>query len=514
MPSSPCAAPGLAVVPGHELPPPPAPRLVVQGLCKSYGAHRVLSGVSFTLEPGRILGVVGENGAGKSTLVKCLMGLVAPDGGVIERGGCRIAAVYQEFNLANDLTVAANVFLGREPQRGPFLDKAAMRAGARRQLARLHKDIDPDAEVGRLSIFEKQTVEIAKALEGDCNVLIMDEPSTLLSKEETQTLFAVMRGFVAGGRASIIYISHKLDEVREICDDIAVLRDGVLVSNAPAGELDAFELARRMVGRELTQMFPPKIPAAAALGRPVALELRHVASGNKVADVSFTLHAGEIMGLAGIAGAGRSEVAEAVCGLRRLDGGEVRLFGEAVAFASPAAALAAGVSYLSEDRKETGVWLDLSCAENVALPGIRGYAPRGFLDKKKMAAVTAEYFARFKVNAPGVEAPLSALSGGNQQKIAIAKGLDSHPRVFIFDEPTRGVDVAARRDIYDFIHGLALQGVACLMICSDLEELIGMCDRVAVLRAGRTVGELTGEQVTENEIMYLAAGAKEGTAPA
>ena len=395
--------------------------LEVEGLRKTYPAFR-LRDVSFAVRPGTIHALCGENGAGKSALTKILAGIYPPDSGEILLRGARIffsspaaavragvAMVHQESDLAPDLTVAENIFLGREPRRFGLLDYAGMCAESRRQLERLGVSLDPRRMIDTLSVAEKQMVEIAKALSVKCRLLIMDEPTTVLNQNETAVLFRIMRELRAAG-TSIIFISHRLEEIRTVCDRVAVLRDGVLVSCDPAPSLSAMEIARRMVGREVSQMFPPKrFPDT----EHAVLSVEHLSSGREVRDVSFSLGRG-ITGFAGLAGAGRTELAEAT---------ELRF-----------------------------------------------------------------------------------LSGGNQQKVALAKCLDIHPEVFIFDEPTRGVDIGARSDIYTFISELAQSGVACLLISSDLEEIIGMCDRVLVMRSGELAGCVERERVTEEEIMYLATG--------
>lgn len=476
--------------------------LRVENLTKCYDAEKALDGVSLTLEAGRILGLIGENGAGKSTFTKCLTGVVKPTSGRIElEPGVSVGWIPQEFNLVEHLTVTENIFLGRERSRFGLLDRAAMRREAARRLARLHADIDPDTPVAELPPSGKQMVEFAKALDESYRLLLMDEPTTILNAEETQRLFAIMREFKASG-GSIIYISHKLAEVKEICDEIAVLRDGTLVSVSPASELDPPEMARRMVGRELSRMFPdsPSNP----LGTP-ALEVEHLSSGRAVRDVSFVLRHGEILGVAGLAGAGRTEMAEALMALRRIDGGTVKVNGRAVRFRRPAEAVAAGLSYLPEDRQGSGILPGFTIGENITLVSLARYC-RGLLRPAEIRRAAEAYVKEFRIKPARPDALLCELSGGNQQKVAMAKGLDTRPEIFIFDEPTRGVDIAARRDIYEFIRNLANGGVACLLISSDMEEILGMCGRVMVMRAGAVAGFRSGEELTQEELMYLAIG--------
>ena len=350
----------------------------------SYDAVAALQAVSLSVESGTVLGLIGENGAGKSTFAKCVTGLIRPTSGEILLEGRpvhgatpAIAGIPQEFNLVEDLTVAENIFLGREPSRFGLLDRKTMCEESRRQLARLQADIDPDAPVSTLSPSGKQMVEIAKAFSCDCRVLLMDEPTTILNPEETKRLFAIMREFRDRGNA-IIYISHKLAEVKEICDRIAVFRDGVLVSVDDSEALEPAEMARRMVGRELTRMFPP--PSAAVPGE-VELEVEHLAALPAVRDVSFTLRRGELLGVAGLAGAGRTELAEAIAGLRKIDSGTVRLAGREVRFRTPAQAVAAGISYLSEDRQGTGILPDFSIEANITLVSLARYCRGGIFDR-------------------------------------------------------------------------------------------------------------------------------------
>ncbi len=486
---------------------PTEPLLELDSIVKSFGGTNVLSGVSLTVGPGEILGLVGENGAGKSTLVKCLLGIHRPDSGTIRflgrplrPGENGIEGIPQEFNLVNDLTVAENIFLGREPCRFGLLDRAKMHAESRRQLARLSVSLDPSRMIDTLSVAEKQMVEIAKALSVECRLLIMDEPTTVLNQNEASILFRIMRELRAAG-TSVIFISHRLEEIRTVCDRVAVLRDGVLVSCDPAAELSAIEIARRMVGREVTQMFPPKqYPDT----EHVVLSVENLSSGKEVRNVSFTLGRG-ITGLAGLAGAGRTELAEAVCAIRKSKG-TIRLNGEPLRLNDPPDAIAHGIVYLSEDRQGSGILTEFAVDANTTLSSLARYCRAGFIRKPEEERTAESYVEKFRIRTPSVSTELKFLSGGNQQKVALAKSLDMHPKVFIFDEPTRGVDIGARSDIYTFIRELAQSGVACLLISSDLEEVIGMCEKVFVMRSGELAGCVEREHVTEEEIMYLATG--------
>ena len=482
------------------------PLLELDSIVKSFGGTPVLSGIALTMKPGEILGLVGENGAGKSTLVKCLLGIHRPDSGTIRflgrplrAGEPEIAGIPQEFNLVGDLTVAENIFLGREPVRFGLIDRKTMNRNARAGLARLGVEMDPDRKIASLGVAEKQMVEIAKALSVECRLLIMDEPSTVLNQNEAAILFRIMRELRSEGK-SVIFISHRLEEIRAVCDRVAVLRDGVLVSCDPAAELSAAEIARRMVGRELTRMFPPReMPDAETV-----LSVEHLSSGREVRDVSFTLGKG-ITGLAGLAGAGRTELAEAIAGIRRCRG-TIRLNGVPLRLKNPSEAIAQGIVYLSEDRQGSGILTDFPLDVNTTLSSLARYCRAGFIGRNKIREAAEGYVGKFRIRTPGLSTPLKYLSGGNQQKVALAKCLDTRPKVFLFDEPTRGVDIGARSDIYTFIRELARSGVACLLISSDLEEVIGMCEKVLVMRAGEIAGCLEREHVTEEEIMYLATG--------
>ena len=417
-----------------------------------------------------------------------------------------MAAIHQEFNLSRNLNAVENIFLGRElANRFGLLRRREMRRRVIAEFDRIKVKVNPDVPVAELPVADRQMVEIAKATMANSEILIMDEPSTLLNREETERLFAIMREYRRRGN-SVIYISHKLAEVREICDEIAVMRDGALVDYvADVSAVDESELARKMVGRELNRLFPEKLPPPE--GAPV-LAARGLCSGKPVRGVDFELRGGEILGVAGLTGSGKDVLAEAIAGLRRIDSGELLLFGRPLRPRSPRAALEAGISYLSDDRQESGLLLDFPVEGNVTLASLSGYVRHGLLAFSKIRASALGYIRDFSIKCSGPRARTGDLSGGNQQKVAIAKGLDSRPKVFIFNEPTRGVDVAARREIYDFIHGLAASGVACLMICSDLEELLGMCRRVLVMREGRVAGIVENESLNEENIIYLATGVK------
>ncbi len=421
-----------------------------------------------------------------------------------------MSIVPQEFNLAPDLSVEENVFLGAELRtRRRTLDRARMRRRTAELLAELGASVSPADRIDRLSAAQKQLVEVCKALAFDSSLLILDEPTTMLTRREIDRLFAVMRALRDRGMA-LVYVSHKLREVKAVCDRVVVLKDGQIVREAPIAELEPAEMARAMVGRELKEIYPPRRDRTG----PVVLEVRGLTSPGACQDVSFTVRAGEIVGLAGLVGAGRTELAEAVMGLRPCSG-TVRLGGGEASPRGPLQAVRRGLGYLSEDRAGTGVLTAFSVAENVTLVSLRRYARLGgWIDRGKELARAGGWRERFGIKAPNLSAALESLSGGNQQKVSLAKTLDPEPRVLIVDEPTRGVDVAAKQEIYRFLAELAAGGTAILLISSELEEIIGMSDRVLVMRERRLVGELQGEAVEEHRIMVLATGVQAAEASA
>ena len=477
--------------------------LEIRNVAKSFGPVRVLNGVSLSLGRGRMLGLAGGNGAGKSTLANCIAGHLRPDAGDIRAAGA-VAMVPQEFKLIPQMRVYENVFLGRELRRhGVFADRRTMIRRCAEALARLDAAIDPEAFVADLGVAGKQKVELVKAVLFSSAVLILDEPTTVLNADEAEILFGILRTFREAG-GSIITISHRLQELTTHCDEIAVMRDGDLVFHGPAASLSPQDVAEKMVGRSLDRLFPA--PSPPPPDAPVALEIAGLSSGRAVRDVSFSLREGEILGLTGLAGAGRTELAETICGVRRRTAGTVRIHGRAADIRSMRDAQTAGIAYLSEDRQGAALLLDESVTANTVLASLRRYAPGGFIRRAPCERAARDYAARFRIRAASVRAPVRTLSGGNQQKVALAKGLDTHPRIFIFDEPTRGVDVGARAEIYAFIHALAAEGVACLLIASDLDEILGNCTRALVMRGGALAGELDREAMSEAQIMYLATG--------
>ena len=494
------------------------PFLELVGIGKTYPGVVALDDVSFTVEPGEVIGLVGENGAGKSTLMKVLGGVVAPTVGRIRVDGAEreamtiadaiaagIAFVHQELNLFDNLDAAANVFIGREPLRGGplrLVDRPKLAAQVRPLFQRLGVDFPPDAPVMGLSLAQRQLIEIAKALSLESRLVIMDEPTSSLTLSETARLLRVIADLKASG-VSVIFISHRLDEVRACADRVVVLRDGRLVGRLPKEEITPAAMIRLMIGRDLKSIYRPP---AAPPGEPL-LELDGVRTAAwPDRSVDLTLRRGEILGLAGLIGAGRTELARAVFGIEPLLGGTVRLGGAPVAVTSPRDAIARGIYLVPEDRKASGVILDLPIADNISLPQLGDLARAGLVDRKAEEKLAQAERRRLGIRAPSVATPVLSLSGGNQQKVVLAKWLAMRPHAIIFDEPTRGIDVGAKREIYDLMRGLADAGVAILMISSDMEEVIGVSDRVAVMHEGRIAGLLGREELSEEAIMSLAVG--------
>ncbi len=491
--------------------------LRASGISKDFPGVRALDGVDFHVRAGEIHALVGENGAGKSTLVKILGGSLAPGAGTAELDGEALpfgdavatrarglGVIYQESTLVPELDIAANVFLGQERTRRGFLEGAPMRDEAKRLLSRLGVECDPRTPARGLGVGLQQLVEVARALVLDARVLLFDEPSTALTDEESRHLFATIRELAARG-LGIVYITHRLDEVFELADRVTVLRDGAAVATADVRSTDRQTLIRWMVGRTLEEEFPAR-PDSSPAEHDVVLEVEHLGCPPFFEDASLELRRGEILGLAGLVGAGRTSLGRAIFGAHEAARGEIRLSGRRVRFRHPSEALAAGVSYLPEDRKRAGLFGELSVEENVAMPHLARFVAHGLLDRKARGAAAGEVAARFRVKAPTMESSIRTLSGGNQQKALFARSLLSEPEVLVLDEPTRGVDVGARAEIYALVRGLVDDGLAVLLISSELEELLGMCDRIVVMREGRTTGSLDIADATQERIMELATG--------
>ncbi|MGE5585666.1 MAG: sugar ABC transporter ATP-binding protein [Bacillota bacterium] len=486
------------------------------GISKEFSGVYVLKDVNVEIRRGEVFGIVGENGAGKSTFIKILGGTYTPsegqiffdgkpvhirDAGVAKRIG--IAMIPQEVNLVSDLNVYENIFLGNEYRVGAWLlDKKKMMSKARELLHDLHTDIAPDERIDRLSVAQKRMVEIAKAITHDPKVLIMDEPTASLTQYEIDVLLALMRRLKERG-VTVIFISHRLKEVKRVCDRVMVLRDGEIVSIDPAEDLSEHEIAKRMVGRELDTIFPEKVEAQGT----TVLRVEGLSVKGVLHDISFDLKKGEILGFAGLIGAGRTELAEALIGVRRKTSGKILVHDKECVVNSPGDAIRHGIAYLSEDRQGIGILTSFNLVANTTLVSLGKYC-RLLINARKEREKARFYVDAFNIKAPSIETRLEFLSGGNQQKVSLAKSLDPGPEVFILDEPTRGIDVNAKKEIYDFIRQLVTSGISCILISSELEEIIGMCSRVAVMRDGRIAGILEGDRICEEEIMYYATGLK------
>ena len=494
----------------------PAPLLEVRGLSKSFPGVQALDGVSLSLGKGELLAVVGENGAGKSTLMKILAGIQSPDSGevlldskpirlsgareAIQRG---IALIHQELNLAGNLDVAANIFLGREPRRWGFVKRRALQVQARQVLDRLDESIPADAEVEKLAIGHRQMVEIAKALSVNARVLIMDEPTSSLSRREAEKLFRVVRELKAAG-VSIIYISHRLAEVKALADRVVVLRDGRYAGELKRDEIEHDRLIRMMVGRDL----PERGGSGSTGAGEVLLDVRQlVTDAYPAAGNDLSLRASEIVGIAGLVGAGRTEFLETVFGVRRPLSGTIRVRDSALPLGSPRASIDAGLALVPEDRKRCGVILPMCVRENVSMVILRESSRAGIYDRAGERRLGHSLVDRLKIRAKGPDHVVRLLSGGNQQKVVFGKWLAAKPRVLLLDEPTRGIDVGAKGEIHEMMRSLAREGVAVLFVSSELEEIIAVADRVLVMHEGRIVGELARETLTEEAIMRLATGA-------
>ncbi len=490
------------------------PQLAVRDIVMQFPAVRALDGVSLMFDSGEVHGIVGENGAGKSTLMKILSGLQPPTEGSIELQGTTIqmhgvrdafgrgiAMIHQELNLVDELTVAENIFLGREHTKFGLLNQESMRAEAQTCLTAVHASFSPAARVGELSIAGKQLVEIAKALSYKAEILIMDEPTAVLSEPEAEALFALI-GRLKGDGVTILYISHRLAEVCRICDRITVLRDGKFVKTVDARDSNPSDLASAMVGRPLTDVFPPKTPAPS--GEPI-LEVKGIVVEGWIYGVSLSVRPGEILGLAGLVGSGRTELAEAIVGARPLKSGTIWMEGTQVRIRFPKVAMKHGLAYVSEDRKALGLILSMSVTDNTTLANLDAYA-KPTLNAAREREVAERWKTHLDTRIGDFDAPILFLSGGNQQKVSIAKWLDCKPKVIILDEPTRGVDVGAKREMYALIAKLAQEGLACIVISSEMTEIIGLCHRALVVRDGRVSGELAQSELSEEAIMHLAAG--------
>ncbi|MFE6400468.1 sugar ABC transporter ATP-binding protein [Streptomyces alboflavus] len=505
-----------------------APELLrVEGIRKAFPGVVALDGVDFDLRGGEVHVLLGENGAGKSTLIKMFSGANQPDAGRILVGGeevrihgaqdaerLGIATIYQEFNLVPDLTVAENIFLGRQPRRFGLIDRKTMEADAAELLARVGVDVSPRARCRELGIARLQMVEIAKALSLHARVLVMDEPTAVLTSEEVEKLFTLVRGLRADG-VGVVFITHHLEEIAALGDRVSVLRDGRSVGQVPASTPED-ELVRLMVGRSIEQQYPRERSDASprADGEAPLLRVRGLTRGGVFHDVGFEVRAGEVVGVAGLVGAGRTEVARAVFGADPYDAGTVEVGGRALPRHDVYAAMTAGVGLVPEDRKGQGLVLDASVEENLGLVTLRAATRAGLVDRAGQRAAAERIAGQLGVRMAGLHQHVRTLSGGNQQKVVIGKWLLAQAKVLILDEPTRGIDVGAKVEIYQLINELTAAGHAVLMISSDLPEVLGMSDRVLVMAQGRIAGELGAAEATQDAVMALAVSTGASTAPA
>lgn len=489
----------------------------MKGIHKSFGANRVLAGVDFELLEGEVHALMGENGAGKSTLMNILTGIHTRDEGTIIIDGKEvsftnpreaedngIAFIHQELNVWPEMTVLENLFVGKEPtNRWGFLNSKKMKALAEEQMHKLSLSLPLDQAAGSCSVGQQQMIEICKALMTKAKVIIMDEPTAALTEREIRKLFEVIGALKREG-VSIIYISHRMEEIFEICDRITVMRDGSTVDTKAIPETGFDEVVRKMVGRELTDRFPKRDVSPG----PVVLEVRNASKRGVFDGVNFSVRSGEILGISGLMGAGRTEIMRALYGLDALDAGEIFLNDKAVRIKNPSDAVKHGIGFITEDRKDEGLVLEFTVRENMVLPSLFSFINKGLIDESKEKSFAEMLKARLHVKAESIETPVKNLSGGNQQKVVIAKWIGIGPKVLILDEPTRGVDVGAKREIYQLMNELTERGVAIIMVSSELPEVIGMSDRILVVHEGQIAGELAGQEATQEKIMTYAAGGK------
>ncbi|MCY8972562.1 sugar ABC transporter ATP-binding protein [Bacillus atrophaeus] len=482
---------------------------------KAFGKNQVLSGVSFNLKPGEVHALMGENGAGKSTLMNLLTGLHGLDKGSIRINGKEtyfsnpkeaeqngIAFIHQELNIWPEMTVLENLFIGKEmTSKLGILNTKKMKALAKKQFEKLSVSLSLDQEAGKCSVGQQQMIEIAKALMTKAEVIIMDEPTAALTEREINKLFEVIASLKKDG-VSIVYISHRMEEIFSICDRITIMRDGKTVDTTNISETSFDEVVKKMVGRELTDRYPQRRPE---LGN-IVLEVRDASKKGSFEHVSFHVRSGEIVGVSGLMGAGRTEIMRALFGIDRLDSGEIWLAGKKTNIKNPNDAVKKGLGFITENRKDEGLLLDTSIRENIALPSLTSFSPKGVIDQKREASFVELLINRLTIKTASPETHARNLSGGNQQKVVIAKWIGIGPKVLILDEPTRGVDVGAKREIYTLMNELTDRGVAIIMVSSELPEIIGMSDRIIVVHEGKISGEVASREATQERIMTLATG--------
>jgi len=498
-----------------------SPLLAVRGLTKSFPGVLALRGVSLHLHKGEVLSLIGENGAGKSTLMKILAGVQPPDNGdylidgepvsiqnvrdAMERG---IALIHQELNLAANLDLAANIFLGREPNKKGIIQEKKLREDASKYLKRVGLDLPSETITGTLPIGKQQLVEIAKALSCDARVLIMDEPTSSLSQKETETLFEVVKDLRNQG-ISVIYISHRLGEVIELSDRVTVFRDGENAGDLEKDEINHENMVRLMVGRDLSEFYDRQIHQP---GKTVLKAHEIISPSYCDIPVSLEVRAGEIVGIAGLVGAGRTELLQTIFGVTPALGGELELDGQSFRPSCPADAITAGIALAPEDRKQHGLVLPMTVRENASLPSLERDQAKGFLNQEAELKIADRAVEQMSIKTPTIEQIARFLSGGNQQKIVLGKWLAMKPKLLMLDEPTRGIDVGAKREIYKLMEKLAGEGMAILFVSSEMEEVLGMADRAYIMHEGRVSGELSREELSEESIMHLATGSEKSAA--
>ncbi|OQY34498.1 MAG: D-xylose ABC transporter ATP-binding protein [Spirochaetaceae bacterium 4572_59] len=488
--------------------------LKVENIVKHYPGVLALNNVSCSFYEGEIHALLGENGAGKSTLIKILSGAIQADSGSISIGdevfhslspdraqGLGVGVIYQEFNLVPQLTVYENIFLGHEYKNGLFVNKKKMKEAADKILKSLRMDLDSSILVKDLSIAYQQIVEIAKAVSRDVRVLIMDEPTAPLTQNEVDALFDLVKHLRSKG-VTIIYISHRIEELFEISDRVSVFRDGTYIDTVITKDSQRSQLIDMMVGRKLIEEFPEKKYAIC----DEILEVHNLNQGSRLKDINFSLCRGEILGFAGLVGAGRTELARVIFGADQYDNGELIIDNKSVEIKKTSDAIAKGVVLIPEDRKLQGLLLELSVKHNISIPNLKNISKTIFIDKKRDSQIADEYISALRIKTPNKDQIVKNLSGGNQQKVVIAKWMATNSKIMIFDEPTRGIDVGAKQEIYMLMHKLAEEGMGIIMISSEMPELLGMSDRILVMREGRIVKEFTKEEATQNKILEAAAG--------
>lgn len=487
----------------------------MKGINKSFGTNQVLKNAGFLLKDGEVHALMGENGAGKSTLMKILTGVYTKDSGTViidgqevdyhnpqeaEKAG--IVFIYQELNVLFDLTVEENLFMGKEITKGfGVCDKKAMRKKAKEILEKMGVDIRTNAVMSDLSVGQQQMIEICKALMVDAKVIIMDEPTAALTQSETEALFKVIKSLREKG-VSIVYISHRMEEIFELCDRITVLRDGAYIDTREIKDIDMNDIVKMMIGREIGERYPKR---DAKIGKEV-LRVEGLTKGKVFHDVDFSVSAGEVLGVSGLMGAGRTEIMQAIFGNMSYESGKIYIEGKEVQIKNPQQAMKAGIGFITEDRKTEGLMLDKSIEENVALPNLGKISQNSVLSGSSEDKLVGKAIEEFHIKCFGPEHECNNLSGGNQQKVVLAKWIYTDPKILILDEPTRGVDIGAKKEIYSVINELAAKGVAIIMVSSELPEVLGMSDRIMVVREGEIRGIINSEEANQENVMTLATG--------